>query len=160
MPLVMLQRIQSVYLFLVVIFGVLFFFFPLGLFTLESGSAAIKLIGRNLSPENIQAEYAGLFRWTLKGTGLVCIFLAMFTIFQFRSRLYQVKLCRFNILLHLVLLVVSFFYLDQLKASLSQLSFAYGPSIFFPLASLFLLLLAIRSINRDEALVRAADRIR
>jgi hypothetical protein len=156
----MLQRIQSAYLFLVVVFAVLFFFFPLGLFTLEGGTAAIKLIGKNLAVENLQADHAGIYRLGLMGLSLLVIFLTLFTIFQFRTRLYQVKLCRFNILIHLVQLVVAFFYLDQLKEALAHLSFAYGPAIFFPLASLFLVLLSIRSIKKDEALVRAADRIR
>lgn len=156
----MLQRIQSVYLFLVVLFAVLFFFLPLGLFTPEGVSAAIKLIGRNLAVENMQGDFAGLYRWALKGVSLLIIFLTFFTIFQFRSRLYQIKLCRFNILFHLVQLVISFFYLDHLKDSLAHQPFSYGPAIFFPLASLFLLLMAVRSIKRDEALVRAADRIR
>lgn len=156
----MLQRVQSVYLFLVVLFAVLFFFFPLGIFTLDGGSAAIKLIGKNLAVENLQADHAVIYRWVLKVVSLLIIFLTLYTIFQFRTRLYQVKLCRFNILFHLVKLVVSFFYLDQLKDSLDHLPFAYGPAIFFPLASLFLLLLATRSIKKDEALVRAADRIR
>ena len=145
---------------LVVVFAVLFYFFPLGLFDVEGGVAAIKLIGKDLPPENVQTDYAGVYRWTLMGAGLLGIVLALYTIFQFRERLYQVKLCRFNTLIHLVMLVVSFFYLDQLKASLSHLDFTYGPAIFFPLASLFLLLLSIRSIKKDEALVRAADRIR
>ncbi|MFO7999561.1 MAG: DUF4293 domain-containing protein [Bacteroidales bacterium] len=156
----MLQRVQSVYLFLVVVFSVLFFFFPLGVFSSEEMEGAIRLIGRNLSAENFQIEYSGFYRWVLIGITLVAISLSLFIIFQFRSRLYQVRLCRINILFYLVQLVVAFFYLDQLKSALALSSFSYGPAIYFPLVSLFLLLLAIRSIKKDEALVRAADRIR
>ncbi len=156
----MLQRVQSVYLFLVVVFAVLYCFFPLGWFSVEEVSSAVKLIGKDLSLDNFLATHSTLFRAALMAMAAGVILITLYTIFQFRSRLNQIRLCRMNILLHLALLVTSFFYLDQLKAAAPYQSLGYGPSIFFPLASLFLLLLAIRAIKKDEALVRAADRIR
>lgn len=156
----MLQRIQSLYLFVVIIFAFLFLFFPLGSFHLNGESVGIKLAGADISSENFVGGYANIFRYALYALLFVVVIFTSFIIFQYRRRLYQIRMGKINILLHLVILVLSFFYLDHIRASLSDSSLTYGPSVFFPLISLFLILLANRFIAKDEKLVRAADRIR
>ncbi len=156
----MLQRIQSVYLFLIILFAVLFLFFPLGSLRLNGESFGILLIGSNLAPENFSGNYAGLYRYSLFAFLFIAALFTVYIIFQYRRRLFQIRLGKLNILLHLVILVLTFFYLDHLRAATPGSSIVYGPSVFFPLVALFLILLANRSIMNDEKLVRAADRIR
>ena len=156
----MFQRIQSVYLFLVILFTVLFFFFPLGSLRLNGESVSIMLTGSNLAPENFAGSYAKLFRFSLYVLLTVAIIFTLYIIFQYGKRLYQIRLGKIHILLHLIILVLTFFYLDHLRASLPIASLTYGPSVFFPVVSLFLILMSNRAIMKDEKLVRAADRIR
>ncbi len=156
----MLQRIQSLYLVLVVLFAFLFLFFPIGSFRFNGETVAIALAGSNIATENFVGAYASMYRYALYALLLVVVVFTINIIFKYNRRLYQIRMGKINILFHLVLLVLSFFYLDHLRASLPESTLSYGPSIFFPLVSLFLILLANRYILKDEKLVRAADRIR
>jgi len=156
----MIQRIQSVFLLLVIILAVLYLLFPLGSFTMNASQSNIILAGTNLAPENHLGEHTEWYRSVLSVLPLLVILFTVYIVLQYKRRIYQIRLCKINIMIHLVILVISFFYLDQIKGELPQMSFSYGPSIFFPLVSLILLLRANRSILRDEKLVRAADRIR
>lgn len=63
-------------------------------------------------------------------------------------------------LLHAALILVSFFFIDSLRAQLVNGTMSYGAGIFFPVISLIFILMAIKAIRRDENLVRSADRIR
>jgi predicted secreted protein len=156
----MLQRIQSVYLFFVLLFLVLFLFFPLGSFRIDGETVSIMMTGNNLAPENFAGAYAEAFRYCLYTFLIAASIFTVYIIFQYRRRLFQIQLGKIHILLHLIILVLSFFYLDHLRASLPESSLYYGPAIFFPVISLFLILMSNRAIMKDEKLVRAAERIR
>lgn len=156
----MIQRIQTVYYILVISFALLFLFLPLA--TLRTGelTSSVILISGSPAQENFAAGYASLFRSVLQVLSFLCVAFTTYIVFQYRKRIYQIKLGRVNIMLHLVVLVVSFFYLDQLKDALPESTFSYGAGVFLPLVSLLLIFRANRAIIRDEKLVRAADRIR
>ena len=156
----MLQRIQSVYLLLVILFTVLFLFFPLGSLRLNGESVSIMLTGKDLAQENFAGAFAQLYRFSLFILLSVAVIFTVYIIFQYGKRLFQMRLGKIHILLHLIILVLTFFYLDHLRASLPIASLTYGPSVFFPVVSLFLILMSNRAIMKDEKLVRAADRIR
>ncbi len=156
----MLQRIQSIYLFLVILVAVLFLFFPLGSIRLNGESVSIMLTGSDLAQENFAGAYANLYRFSLYVLLVVAMVFTAYIIFQYGKRLFQIRLGKIHILLHLIILVITFFYLDHLRASVPGSSLSYGPSVFFPLVSLFLILMSNKAIMKDEKLVRAADRIR
>lgn len=156
----MLQRIQSVFLFLVFVFALLFLIFPLGTFRMNGTVVNIVLVGSDLAAENHFSDYAQWFRMVLSVLPLLAMVFTVYIIFQYKRRLFQVKLGKVNLFIHLIMLVVCFFYLDQLRNALPQMSFYYGPSVFFPIVSLILILRANRFIIKDEKMVRAADRIR
>lgn len=87
------------------------------------------------------------------------------TIFLYKRRLLQIRLCAVELVLLLGVLVMETIYFFRLKAlfadAAATASFA-APQLTaaFPLAALFFVWLASRAIFRDEMLVRAADRIR
>ncbi len=156
---VMLQRIQSVYLFLVFVFGILFAVLPLANFSGDTPFIPLRLL-----------NYIAFFRETAFSAGwqgivLIIIWafsltLTVFMTFQYRNRLFQVKLGKLNILLHVGLILVTFFFIDSLRNQLDGVVFNYGAGVLFPVISLIFILMAIKAIKRDEALVRSADRIR
>lgn len=156
----MLQRIQTVYLFLVGLLAIALIFVPLGSFDLEGIRFPLGVLGLE-SVEGIPSELRGNWLgYLLPALVLMILILTFFTIFQYKRRRYQIQLGKFNILLHIGLVVAAFFFIDQFSAGLPGISFRYGVGIFLPLVSMILVLLANRAIKKDDELVRAADRIR
>lgn len=155
----MLQRIQSVYLFLVFIFALLTLLLPLGNFETNGFLFVVKswgVVGETALLNGLKPLWSGYFLLLLL---LVIMCLSVYTTFSYKARRKQIRLGKMNIMLHLVLIVVAFFYLDQLKA-MTDMDFSYGIAIIFPLLSMVLILMANRAIKRDEDMVRSADRLR
>lgn len=156
----MLQRIQSVFLLVVALFALLFPFLPLGSLSVNQVSESISLLDAHVSPDVLITGNLALFWWPLILLPVVIIILSVYTIFQFKRRMYQVKLGKLNMLAHMVMLILSFLFIDGLKEVYANNDFSYGLAIFMPVISLLFILRANRSIIKDEGLVRAADRIR
>jgi hypothetical protein len=155
----MIQRIQSVYLFLAVIALVAMFFFPLAnfygdmyYFFLSLDGVSDETIGRiNTIPLIVMAG--------------VLIALIFSGIFSYKNRMFQVRLVRFAVLLNIAFIIIIYFgYIDNIvKDSAKQnaiLEVQYKAGIYFPLIVLVFLILAIRGVMQDEKKVRAADRLR
>jgi hypothetical protein len=155
----MIQRIQSIYLFLVVVFTLLYLFFPSG--SMNLSNETYKIYSWGIAPEGADTleSQKGFLGYIGLVTAFIIMFLSVYTTFQFKKRIFQIKLGKINILLHLILVVVTFFYLDNLK-DIAEQAFSYRPGIIFPLVSMVLILMANRAIRKDENLVRAADRLR
>lgn len=89
--------------------------------------------------------------------------LPLVTIFLFRRRLLQLRLCVVEIVLLLGSVIMEGVYYFLSWRVFSDLSFhtqGFRPAIALPLVCLLFAYLAARAIFRDELLVRAADRIR
>ncbi|MDR1526611.1 MAG: DUF4293 domain-containing protein [Dysgonamonadaceae bacterium] len=123
----MIQRIQTVCLFLIALLNAGWFFFPA-----------------------IRNEAVGSFSypWVLDaGTGLTVLW-ALVVIFLYKRRPLQIKGCWGIFLLQVAL------------AGTVVIATGRNLSVFFPLISLVLIVLAIRAIQKDEKLVRSLDRLR
>ena len=155
----MIQRIQTVYLFLVLIFTLLFLFFPLGSLEMGATSYVIKTWGVSPESEQILGEYNNLLGMISLVLAFVIMILTVNITLQFKNRLLQIRLGKINILIHMVMVVSAFFFLDSVKKGLEDF-FSYGVAILFPLLSMILILMANRAIKKDEELVRSADRLR
>lgn len=89
--------------------------------------------------------------------------LPLVTIFLFRRRLLQIRLCVVEIVLLLGCVAMEGVYYFLSWRVFSDLAFhtqGFKPAIALPLDRLLFAYLAARAIFRDELLVRAADRIR
>ncbi len=155
----MLQRIQSVYLFLVLVFTLLFLFFPLGSLEIGSDTYIIKTWGLSPDPEQVMGSYNHFLGLISLVLAFIVLILTVYTTYQFKNRLLQIKLGKINILLHMLMVVSAFFFVDSIKKGL-EVFFSYGIAIIFPLLSMILILMANRAIRKDEELVRSADRLR
>ncbi|NVO04199.1 MAG: DUF4293 domain-containing protein [Bacteroidetes bacterium] len=145
----MIQRIQSLFLFFVFGIGISGIFLPLA----DFNSAKIVLSsfgvtgGISISTIPLIIEI------------ILITLLAFGTIFLFKNRPLQIKLIRFNILLNVVYLVTVFWSVDTIEKQTNFLpNYLIGAVI--PIVSLVLLFLAGRAINKDEKLVKSADRLR
>jgi hypothetical protein len=134
----MIQRIQSVYLFIAFLFsGVISFFVPL--FTLTESS-------RYLMDYPV---FMALF--------ILSAIISFYSIFRYKNRQQQVVAGRFNIIINFsVFGFIGYTWYESLAMEIGKL----GLGAFIPLISVILISLANRAIMKDEALVRAADRFR
>lgn len=135
----MIQRIQTVYLIVVIIIsGALPFVFPLW------------EIGNNDFYFMSNIVYAALF-------GLSTT-LALLSILTYQKRQQQFVMNRLNMILNLILL--GLFVYQILNLSGETAVSEKGIGIFLPIFSIVMLVLANKAIKKDEDLVKSVDRLR
>ncbi|MAN28124.1 MULTISPECIES: DUF4293 domain-containing protein [Mesonia] len=136
----MIQRIQSVYLLIVVLLGaVLPFFLPV--WSTEEGTSVFAT--------------DQFMIMTVFGASAI---LALITIFLYKKRKLQISLGRLNIILNFILLGFFVYWSLTLPGEM-QIS-QKGIGMFLPILSIVFLAMANKAIKKDEALVKSADRIR
>ena len=175
----MIQRIQTLYLFVVVVLFVTMLINPLMDF---------KIVNQNIDIENIKGDPTAkpevrlkndvrTYQMTSRGivdtksgekivdTSLVTIFevivaaIAFISIFLFKKRTSQIKLTVFNIVLQLgFYIIVGIYCYTAYKYANAE--FTFHLPIVFPLISAILSYLAFRAITKDELLVRSLGRVR
>lgn len=136
----MLQRIQSIYLFIcIIISGVLPFFIKLW-----------TVAGKLDIYANANKLYIGLF--------LISAVLAAISIFSYKKRQNQFVINRLNMILNFILIGLLVYHSLSLpgEAEVSE----KGIGMFLPIFSIVFLALANKAIKKDEDLVKSVDRIR
>jgi len=134
----MIQRIQSVYLFLVFCLLAVLVFFPIAVSPIYAGDLGF---------------YSGYFG--------ACAVFALVTIFIYKNRKRQISMC-YGMITAQVLIYVFFFIIFYWKYHFPLSEFYQHASFtfVFPFIAIILLFLAIRAIRKDEKLVRSLDRLR
>lgn len=161
----MIQRIQTVYLLLVAILGILTLCFPImGICSPDVGLSKIYALG------SLWCTCMGVGAIWSKLFGVVALLiplLALFTIFMFKKRTLQIKLSIAIVLLILMFYLFSILFLTISYRHISEIPHLYGSfslnlplAFFFNAIGLVLSILAIVAIRRDESMVRSLDRIR
>ena len=155
----MLQRIQTVFLFLIVIFmtGVLFF----NIWTGSYGEGIVNLTAfyteviTDAETQFISSPYLIIAVLSIASATLAAI-----EIFRYKNRLLQMKLGALNSLFMAGTVVSMVLLSNNLGETYEVASSKYGISLFLPVAAMICNLLANRFISKDEKLVRSVDRIR
>lgn len=152
----MIQRIQSLYLLAVVALMTTALFTPLASFL--AGVEEYELFAFELkgSEQSFATTYMGII------VALSAI-MPFITIFMYKKRLLQIRLCAVEIVLLLGSIVFMAIYYYLSNRMFSELEFharSFHIAIIFPLVSLILVYMAARAIFKDEMLVRSLDRIR
>lgn len=159
----MIQRIQSLYLLLASICGILLFLLPF--FSLEPGELSVvseKISGGITGIYQINKDATQLlFRhWPLMLLAGLVIVLQVWSVFQFKKRPLQVKIIGYSLFVLVAFCVFMTYITIQLR-SLYPGHVHVMQAGWFLVTAIFLFgLLAIRAIRKDEALVRSADRLR
>ncbi|MFD0977822.1 DUF4293 domain-containing protein [Salinimicrobium gaetbulicola] len=136
----MLQRIQTIYLFLAAL--------------VSAGLIFVFSIGENNAGEAVFAQDILL----VFGLFLASAALSLVTIFLFKNRKLQFVLGRLNIILNLILLGL-FVYWSLNISGESNIS-EKGIGMLIPIISIVFLVLANKAIKKDEDLVKSVDRLR
>lgn len=159
----MIQRLQTLYLFLVVVcFALLCFLSPMQFMTTEGAEVQhlYEIVFLNVvDVTNAAQPVAVMSVWALAVLSIVIPLIALASIFLYKKRIVQARLNVFNIFLmlgyYILLVVYAWFVCQRL-----DVDWYLNVSAGIPLIGIVLTFMAIRLILRDEALVRAADRIR
>lgn len=155
----MIQRIQTLYLLAVVILGIVLIWQPVLQFVTPNGQIAeLRALGLE-TLTNAQSPMTLNGVWGLMVITLLIPVLALVDIFLYKKRILQARLNIFTVMLCLGYYGVLGVYIWFAKMNLSA-DWHIIPWASIPAISLVLTMMATRRILRDEALVRAADRIR
>lgn len=152
----MLQRIQTFFLLLALGCMSAFFFFPVARIILPDSEILSFHFNGIEGNHNIAGTYSTLPYMILL---IIITLLSLITIFLYKKRMLQIRLCIFNIILMLGFIGLSYYYVTDIVKELHA-DQNYTILMVFPLAAAILSFLALRAIGRDEALVRSVDRLR
>ena len=166
----MIQRIQSVFLFLLVLSMVAILFLPLWSKTDTTTGQTVELTAFSLDSHFYTEEGEATNEAKSQSQGAIAIGLlaiaaaviALYEIFQYKNRFTQMKLGLFNALILVALLGVSFYHAHYVGDELiqSEESGTFEAAFYLIILALLLNALANRFIKRDEDLVRSMDRLR
>ena len=156
----MIQRIQTIYLVIASILVALPVMLQLTLASIngDAGLYELNALTAQLVTEAGVDNQFGSFPIAI--TLAASLILSIYAILQFKNRKFQMTLTRMAMLCQLAIGVLVFFYADKMAALVDGAEVAYSPILAFLPLSVILYFLAWRSIKKDEALVRSADRLR
>lgn len=155
----MIQRIQTVYLLIAAILTGMLSLLPLAHgITADTTLCSVSIWGFT-APAPTPDSYSG--SWLNLAAGFVSIItalLAIVTIFLYKKRILQKKLCHILLVLLILLCVTLVAYLVQTSALFE--GFKLSVICAFPIIAFIMIILARKGIIHDEKLVRSLDRIR
>lgn len=150
----MIQRKQTVFLFLALLATIACLCLPVGSFEPQGMGTENQLMNLWINETN---EGRNFNVWALFAILLVTCPINTFAIFDYHNRKRQARFCMFSMLMIIGWYIVYGVFSQVL---MSGFTFHVGFAACLPLIAFILLWLARHSILADEALVRAADRIR
>lgn len=136
----MIQRIQSVYLFLAAVAAIAFLFVPFGKINMNGATIVMK---------------ASLVIYFDILCGLITT-VSIISIFLFSNRKLQVKIIAVAILLSVALIGLAIYAIVLHQKDQYQ----FGPAVIIPVFVLVFNFLAYKGVKHDEHLVKSMDRLR
>jgi len=157
----MIQRIQSLFLLLIITLGIVMFFVPVAEFV---GNGATLKMSANHFQEYIGEEVVSKRFIGVGVLSALVIVLSIIITLLFKKRQLQIRLGKLNILLLALELTAIFLYTSSVQdhdsEKYSGVVVDYGVGAFIPIVSMVLMYLAVRFIKKDDELIRSADRLR
>jgi hypothetical protein len=157
----MIQRIQTIFLILVILLGVIAFFFPIMSFTGEGLTYTMNLYKTIAGNDMSNILYKNMGVGAMQG---IVQLVALVAILLFKNRSLQIKIGKLIILLIAFQIAAIVMYSDTVKSLMDVspedvvISFKFGAVL--PVISLICAYLAVYYIRKDDKLVRSADRLR
>ncbi len=157
----MLQRKQSIFLFLAAVCGALTFLFPVDTFVQGDRTFLFRTTGFFMADGTAVVDAVAKIPFGILLGFLSALLLVI--IFLFKDRPRQLKFTRAVNLLIIAVVVFLFITDNSIRAYLEQggpVQNTYGIAAGLPLLMIVFILLAERGIRQDEALVKSMDRLR
>lgn len=159
----MIQRIQSVFLLIMALSMSVMLFVPIWVKGNPDTEEMVILTAFNLTQtkglvQDVVAQGSSIYIALLV---ILSIGVSVFSIFQFKNRLLQMKLGALNSLFGMGAVLTSLYFTNQGAELLDpQIAGEYKLGFFVPIIALVFNSLANRFIKRDEKLVQSANRMR
>lgn len=154
----MIQRIQTLYLLGAAILLVFLFFIPFSSFTSDNEQQLFVLNVFGLF-DSTKIENPVFRVWPLFLLLSITLLFTLISIFLYKKRLSQLRLCIVNIVLNAGILGLMYYFVHSIDKKL-EMEPSYSLTFFFPVLSVLLIYLAIKGITKDEKLIRSLDRLR
>lgn len=154
----MIQRIQSLFLLAATVFSIIFIIHPLsgliiaGEIKAEFHAFGLMTVGE--SPEMIYNTFPIII------LAVITTLLTIIAIFIYKNRTLQMRICVYNILIMLGLIVAIFIYYYLIRNNFKVSSHAFSYSVLLPFVNVILLFQAFRGIRRDDLLLKSYNRLR
>lgn len=147
----MIQRIQTVFLFLSAVFAGILFFVPVASFNLGNEVVNLSIFGAG--------DHANALLLLI--LAILMLVVPFVTIFLYKKRELQLKLSSLNVFLNALFCGFIFlFYVDKVQGILSAETVTYAFGTYIPLVNMVLSILAMRWIKKDIELIKSIDRLR
>ena len=157
----MIQRIQTVYLAIATILLIIPVVLASNFVSLEVQSGVYHLNSLSISFENAGIAEVLMNAYPIVGALVLSLFLAVYSIAQFKNRKFQIKLVRLALVIQWVFVGLLAFY-GWKMIGLAGENFTPNFSVWggVPFVCMILFVLAAKGIQKDEDLIRSADRLR
>lgn len=152
----MIQRIQTLYLLLAAAFMSLTLFMPIATFVVDDQTYELTAFLLTCGDMSQSTIWLGIIL-------AIATALPLITIFLFKKRTLQIRLCAVEVVLligSLVLVALYYWLTSRLFEGLVIEHRQFGWAAPMPIVAIVLSYLASRAIFKDEVLVRSLDRIR
>ncbi|OFX18597.1 MAG: hypothetical protein A2041_03370 [Bacteroidetes bacterium GWA2_31_9b] len=152
----MIQRIQTVFFFVITILMGSIFFFPYAELLVQND----QIYTFNFNGLFLDGK-EGFYLQTVPPIILLSIItlISFVSIFLYKKRILQMRINVINLVLMLGYVGLNYYYIKNFSAQLNGI-ISYNFIVIFPFISVILTYLAIRAVGKDEALIRSLDRIR
>ncbi|MCF8373242.1 MAG: DUF4293 domain-containing protein [Bacteroidales bacterium] len=154
----MIQRIQTVYLFICFLLTGSMFLVPIAEY-LTSDDQVYEQNALSITSYSEAGETLSVDPFPVGVLAGAIAFIFLTSIFVFKNRKLQMRLVIFNMVLIVGLLGLVFFYSSMIKSELDA-EVTYGLINISPIVALVLAYISFHRIRLDEALVKSYDRIR
>ena len=155
----MIQRIQSVFLLAATVLSVIVIFHPISYITygelqLKAEFMTYGLMSLGENPELLYNTFPIIILAALTAM------LTVVTIFVYKNRTLQMRICVFNILLNIGLMISILIYYILIKKNFMVTMHSFSYSVLFPFVNIILIFQAFRGIRRDDLLLKSYNRLR
>lgn len=155
----MIQRIQSVFLFLAVVFAGLLFVLPIASFDYGNDLMTLTIMG--VENQHDAVYFSNVYTLPLLVITILMIVIPLFTIFKFKNRNLQLKLSSLTVFLNAIFCgLVFLYYAANVQKTIASETVVYLFGAYVPLINMVLAVLAMRWIKKDIELIKSVDRLR
>ena len=148
----MIQRIQTIYLFIASVLMAITNFLPLLKFSVsEQETILFNTFGIGCR---------AITTYPIAIIAILSAILLFISIFMYKNRIKQIKIASISLFLSIMFYAVFAIYLWYIKDLIEYTYTSVSFGLILPTISVILNILAVKAIKADERLVRSADRIR
>ncbi len=149
----MIQRIQTLWLFSAIGVLVAMFFLPVATISNATEEYLFNMQGVFAMPDKVLHTNT----YSIMGLTAITALIILVTIFLYKKRVAQMRLCVYTAILNLAIMGIEAYYIFYI---FKGYDFIINITAFAPVITFILLMMARHGIKKDDKLVKSIDRIR